>query len=278
MISIAYINEWKESAPWKMQAMVEQDLILSRILVVLFSDPVLREQLVFRGGTALHKLCFPKPMRYSEDIDLVQRDPGPIGPIFDALRNALGSWLGTKPTRKLGPGVVNLIYRVASEDTPPLNLRIKIEINTREHVNMIPLQQHLLNVHSRWFTGSAEVVSYAVEELLATKLRALYQRRKGRDLFDLAVAIREIQPNPVSIVDLFQHYMQAEGKRITRAEYLDNLQAKYMHPAFAEDCLPLLRPGTPFDLAADAKLVEHTLIALLPSPVKRISRSVTDVP
>lgn len=105
--------------------------------------------------------------------------------------------------------------------------------------------------------------------MLATKLRALYQRRKGRDLFDLAVAIREIHPNPVSIVDLFQHYMQAEGQRITKAEFLDNLQAKYTHPAFSEDCLPLLRPGAPFDLAADAKLVEQALIAQLPSPVAK---------
>ncbi len=267
MIARANILEWRNAGyAWRTDPMVEQDLILSRILVDLFSNPIFREQLIFRGGTALHKLCFPKPLRYSEDIDLVQRDPGPIGPIFDALRNALGSWLGTKPTRKQGPGVVNLIYRVPSEDTPPLNLRIKIEINTREHFQMLPLQDHLLNVDSRWFAGSAQIVTYAVEELLATKLRALYQRRKGRDLFDLAAALREIQPDPTAIVDLFQHYMKAEGQRITKPEFLENLQNKYTHPAFAEDCLPLLRPSTTFDLAADAKRVEQTLLSLLPSP------------
>lgn len=215
MIPIAYINEWKSAAPWNLQSMVEQDLILSRILVEIFRDPLLSNQLIFRGGTALHKLCFSKPMRYSEDIDLVQRDPGPIGPIFDALRNALAPLFGTKPSRKQGPGVVNLIYRVPSEDTPPLNLRIKIEINTREHFQMLPLQKHNLNVELRWFSGSAAVSTYAVEELLATKLRALYQRRKGRDLFDLAAAMREIRPDTAVIVDLFQHYMREEGQRVT---------------------------------------------------------------
>ena len=181
MIARAELLEWRNAGyAWRTDAMVEQDLILSRILVDLFNNPILREQLIFRGGTALHKLCFPKPMRYSEDIDLVQRDPGPIGPIFDALRNALGSWLGTKPTRKQGPGVVNLVYRVPSEDTPLPNLRIKIEINTREHFQALPLQNHLLHVDSRWFSGSAEIMTYAVDELLATKMRALYQRRKGR--------------------------------------------------------------------------------------------------
>ncbi|MGH2469017.1 MAG: nucleotidyl transferase AbiEii/AbiGii toxin family protein [Chloroflexota bacterium] len=40
---------------------------------------------------------------------------------------------------------------------------------------------------SPWFTGSADVPTFALEELLGTKLRALYQRRKGRDLFDLVL-------------------------------------------------------------------------------------------
>ena len=38
---------------------------------------------------------------------------------------------------------------------------------------------------SRWFTGAAKVLTYDLDELLGTKLRALYQRKKGRDLFDL---------------------------------------------------------------------------------------------
>lgn len=267
MIPRTDVLAWRNAGyAWRTDAMVEQDLILSRILVDLFRDPVLSEQLIFRGGTALHKLCFSQPMRYSEDIDLVQRNPGPIGPVFDALRNNLSPWLGEKPSRKQGPGVVNLIYRVQSEDTPPLKLRIKIEINTREHFQMLPLQKHNINIASRWFTGSANVSTYAVEELLATKLRALYQRRKGRDLFDLAAAMRDIRPDPVSIVDIFQHYMREEGQRITQAEFLNNLANKYKHPAFVQDCLPLLRPGTDFDLAADARLVEHELISMLPAP------------
>lgn len=73
MIPFAYINEWREAAPWDAQVMVEQDLIISRIVVELFSDPVLRDTLIFRGGTALNKLCFPQPLRYSEDVDLAAK-------------------------------------------------------------------------------------------------------------------------------------------------------------------------------------------------------------
>ena len=56
MISRPYIAQWREYAPWKEFAQVEQDLIISRALVAIFADDFLRENLAFRGGTALHKL------------------------------------------------------------------------------------------------------------------------------------------------------------------------------------------------------------------------------
>lgn len=61
MIPTANIIEWQEYAPWGSTEQVEQDLILSRILVELFSDPFLRKELAFRGGTALHKLFLKSP-------------------------------------------------------------------------------------------------------------------------------------------------------------------------------------------------------------------------
>lgn len=60
MIPRPYIAKWQQHAPWKDFSQVEQDLIISRTLVEIFSDDFLRENLAFRGGTALHKL-FLKP-------------------------------------------------------------------------------------------------------------------------------------------------------------------------------------------------------------------------
>lgn len=80
MIKENYIREWYEFVPWKDMLMVEQDLIICRALVSIFSDDFLRENLAFRGGTALHKLFLHPQPRYSEDIDLVQIHPGPIKP------------------------------------------------------------------------------------------------------------------------------------------------------------------------------------------------------
>jgi len=65
MIPQRYIEEWKISAPWPNDAQVEQDLIIARALVEIFSDDMLRESLAFRGGTALHKLYVQPQARYS---------------------------------------------------------------------------------------------------------------------------------------------------------------------------------------------------------------------
>lgn len=69
MIPKANITAFRKTAPWGEDWQVEQDLILSRMLVELFSRPSIAEQTAFRGGTALHKLFFVTPGRYSEDID-----------------------------------------------------------------------------------------------------------------------------------------------------------------------------------------------------------------
>ena len=71
MIPKKHILQWSAKAPWTLESQIEQDLVLSRIIVEIFSDPFLAKQLAFRGGTALHKLFLQQPERYSEDIDLV---------------------------------------------------------------------------------------------------------------------------------------------------------------------------------------------------------------
>lgn len=184
MIPLDYITRWRAHAPWAIDAQVEQDLVISRALVEIFRVPDLARRLAFRGGTALYKLHLTPPPRYSEDIDLVQVRSEPIGDTLDQMRSVLDPWLG-EPRWELKEGTVNLVYRFESEDEPPLKLRLKIEINTREHFTELGLESVPFEVDSPWFGGSAEVNTYALDELLGTKLRALYQRKKGRDLFDL---------------------------------------------------------------------------------------------
>jgi predicted nucleotidyltransferase component of viral defense system len=261
MIPRADIVQWRaQGHPWQSDAMVEQDLLISRLLVELFNDDFLANRLIFRGGTALHKVVLSEPLRYSEDIDLVQSCPAPIGPLFDRIRMLFDRWLG-EPRRKIGPGVATLTYRIDSEDAQPLPLKIKIEINTREHFQVLPAQLHSFEVNSRWFNGRAAISVYQAEELLATKLRALYQRRKGRDLFDLAAVLRDCVIKESLVLDVFSAYMRHEKNQVSAEEFLENVRHKLNHPGFRQDCAPLVRPGVFFDIDEDYKFLERRLFS-----------------
>ena len=263
MIPRDYITAWRAEAPWVQDFQVEQDLVISRALVGIFSHAHLRDALAFRGGTALYKLHLKPAARYSEDIDLVQTRAEPAGPTMEALREVLDPWLG-KPQWKQSEGRVAFVYRFSSEDTPAIPLRLKVEINTREHVAVHGFQRLPFRVASPWFEGTCDIHTYDLDELLATKMRALYQRRQGRDIFDLATALDNPAANPARIVAAFLAYMKKDGHNVTRARFEKDIAAKMKDPLFAADIGPLLAPGFMWDLAAAVPVVSSRLIELLP--------------
>lgn len=263
MIPRDFITAWRAHAPWVQDVQVEQDLVISRALVEIFSRPRLAKALAFRGGTALYKLHLRPAARYSEDIDLVQVASESIGPTLDELREVLDPWLGV-PVRKVKEGTITLVYRFASEDPTPLPMRLKVEINSREHFTVWGHSRHPFEVASRWFSGKADILSYSLDELLGTKLRALYQRKKGRDLFDLGLALSERKPNPAKIVQAFTHYMKAEGANVTRAIFEENLAGKLKDARFAADMRPLLAPGRTWRVEDAAERISTALMARLP--------------
>ena len=202
MINRTAIQQWSEHAPWIDNAQIEQDLIICRALVSIFSDEFLASQLAFRGGTALHKLYLSPQPRYSEDIDLVQITPGPIKPIMYRLGEVL-DWLPDRVTKQK-------------------------------------------------FTGEAELTTYHFEELLGTKLRALYQRKKGRDLFDLYIALQRKEVDVDKVLLCYKKYMEfVVDKAPSYKQFVNNMQEKMADPEFTNDMQSLLRPGITFN-ASDA--------------------------
>lgn len=263
MIPKDNITAWRAQAPWLLDAQVEQDLVISRAIVELFRVPELGNSLAFRGGTALYKLYLTPPARYSEDIDLVQVQPEPIGETLDQARSVLDPWLGV-PRRQLKEGRVNLVYRFESEDAPPLKLRLKIEINTREHFTELGIARVPFEVENPWFRGAADVPTYVLDELLCTKLRALYQRKKGRDLFDVWYAVNTGRADPPVLLACFERYLAEEGRTVTRAQFEENLVGKRARPDFRDDVKPLLRPGFSWDFDVAMDTILERLVAQLP--------------
>jgi predicted nucleotidyltransferase component of viral defense system len=229
----------------------------------MFRRPEIADGLLFRGGTAIYKLHLRPGHRYSEDIDLVQARSEPIGPILTALREVLDPWLGA-PKRSFGEGRVALTYRMQSEGPPVVPIRLKVEINSREHFSVRALERLRFEVRSLWFSGEALIPTFCLDELLGTKLRALYQRRKSRDLFDLWIALHESRASAEGIVECFQEYMYRTGARVSRAEFEANLAAKLLNPLFAQDLAPLLAPGIDWNLEEAGRQIHEALLSRLP--------------
>jgi predicted nucleotidyltransferase component of viral defense system len=260
MIPQQYITEWSEFAPWQANEQVEQDLIICRSLVELFSDEFIAEKLAFRGGTALHKLFLKPQPRYSEDIDLVQISAESFGPSIDKIRKLL-SFLG-EPKIKQKDRNTTMIFNFESEIQPVQVLKLKVETNCREHFSVFNPKNKIFKVKSSWFEGECNITTYEIEELLGTKLRALYQRKKGRDLYDLFKALKSNDSlSKEKIIQVFQHYMKHEVTGIpSNASYLKNLEDKMKNPEFLGDTTALLRPDETYDPIEGFDLVKKEII------------------
>lgn len=266
MISENSIQEWKAKAPWPQSSQIEQDLIVSRVLCELFSEKLIQSSLAFRGGTSLQKIFLKNPSRYSEDIDLVQIKNELIKPVIKLIRQTLDPWLGKPTFSRKDVGRVVLRYKYSSEINPVVEMKLKIEINNGEHFSVYPHKKVVHSVDSSWFTGSAEITTFELEEIMGTKLRALYQRKKGRDLFDFQKVFVEFENlSDDKIIVCFQKYLEHEGKKISRAEFEKNLFSKMRDASFKNDIAPLLPANAPmFDIDLAHKNIQDRLISKLP--------------
>jgi predicted nucleotidyltransferase component of viral defense system len=260
LIPNAFIQAWRASAPWPDARQIEQDLIICRALCDLFNSPALKGKIAFRGGTAINKLLFQRPLRYSEDIDLVQTQPEPIGATVDAVRDAL-SWLG-KCRRDQAGHSMHMAFRFSPEADSQTTLKLKVEINTREHQCAIGARSYSFAVENEWYTGEADIASFAPEELFGTKLRALLQRNKGRDLFDLHHGLEQLSLDADALVACFRHYLALEGRPISRASAEQRMLEKLTR-SLTEDIGPLLPAGVRFDEAAAIRAFERVWTELI---------------
>jgi predicted nucleotidyltransferase component of viral defense system len=237
LIPAANITAWRQRAPWPDDVQVEQDLILTRLMVGIANDDLLGPELAMRGGTCLHKLHLPQPLRYSEDLDYVRRTRSGVGRYLDAIRSiATAMGLEDRGTNFSGP-MAHAEFD-ADPTTAAGRIRVKIEINVRETESFLPRVSLPLAVESPWWTGQASVSTFRVEELMGTKLRALYQRRKGRDLFDLWYVLAHLEPDAELIVAALSYYMGPAA--ITYPELDANLTKKLEDRDFRTDMSQLV--------------------------------------
>jgi predicted nucleotidyltransferase component of viral defense system len=255
MIPADAVTAWSVGHPWPTEDQVEQDLILSRAMCAIASDSYLSEELVFRGGTALHKLHLPTPRRYSEDLDYVRSSAGGIGVLMRRLTD-LGDELGFT----VGTGMSEhpkVYWRTMAESGN--RLRIKVEVDTRERSPVMLPTCVSHRVESSWWTGEAQIRTYQTAELIASTLRALYARSKGRDVFDIWLALTELTVDPGEILRAFRP-IRPVG--FTAKSATANLQAKLADADFRHDVDGLSTDlSPPYDLDQAATMVVDELLS-----------------
>ena len=269
----------QQQVPWPNLRQVEQDLLLCRAMTALFDDGFLKTQIAMRGGTLLHKVHLAPASRYSEDIDLVVIGDRPDEHIRKAINRALLNVLG-RPTSSAWQAVklavrnavkpskvLRVIYRVPSVADPRgMPLEIVIEANVTERKSYRPISLLPFSYLFRDEMVATTVNGFEIHEMLGTKMRALFQRRRGRDLFDLYWALTEAGTpvNPVEIIELFLYYLQQEGTVATRDEFIGLLQSHLNDRGFLTDMNALLRTGIAYDPIAAGDYVIGSLLKLLP--------------
>lgn len=228
MIPFNTITDWSTTHPWITREQIEQDLLLSKAIVDIYSNDMLSAELVFRGGTALHKLVMPQPTRYSEDLDFVRSSAGGIGNIMKELTE-LGKRTGFTVKTRMGqfPKLFWCYKAQTGRD-----LKIKVEINTYERTPALPLVGISHNISTDWFSGEAVIKVLQNEEMAATKIRALYQRSKGRDLLDLWLLTNKIGLNAGLVCQAFATY---RPKGFTAKKAIENLEKKLDDALFRTD-------------------------------------------
>ena len=264
--------------PWAAQYQVEQDLLLCRAMVALFDDNFLSGQIAMRGGTLLHKAHLAPASRYSEDIDLVAVGTRSEGHISKAIRRVLADVLGkpkasawgtltlalrnaVKPSR-----VLRLTYSLPSIIEPGRTLDLVIEANVTERKPHRAVVEIPFSFPFRDKPVQTRIKGYDIHEMLGTKMRAMFQRTRGRDLFDLYWALtKSAKPaDPAAIIESFQHYMKQEGTKAGRAEFISILDAHLKDRGFCSDMELLLRHGIIYDPQIAGSYVKTHLLSLLP--------------
>lgn len=262
MIPVDYITEWSNNTPWSDPRDVEQDLIICRALIAIYSDPWLSSKLAFRGGTAIHKLYLPPQARYSEDIDLVQIKPEPIGETLDRLKEALSFISIPKTKRKESNNTLH--YTFESEPEPRIPRMLKIEINCREHFSVFGYHDLSFALKNSWFSGQAVIKTYHIEELIGTKIRALFQRKKGRDLFDLYWVLKNGAFDVDRAVKCFHEYIVlSDGAAPSKKTFANNLEEKMNNSDFTGDLSRILRPDIEYDIDKAFHVVMEQIVEKL---------------
>lgn len=257
MIPGREVRVWADEQGLPNLTLAEQDYRLVRILETIYADEFLTSRLGMKGGTAMNKLYLRETPRLSVDLDFnhlgpkqeVLRERKEIRERLTKLLQVQDPSYRIKSKRRYGQTTLTVKYRAVTG----ADQRLKIEIS---HVERFPILGGLaLKLEAP--NTSFKVTSYRLEELVATKLRALFERYKGRDIYDLYYAA-QLKHDRTAVRKLFLYYFYRSRKVFNPKVYLKTLSEKYRAGHYVDDVSGFIRSGTNFVLGGAAgKILTH---------------------
>ncbi len=237
------VRVWADEGGIADLTLAELDYRLTQALAAIYTDAYLQ------GRLYLNKLCFPSTNRLSVDLDF-----NVVGPKAEVMQQR----------QQIARRLVDLLaaqdmaytlthdYRyeqstIEAAYVPLSGLakqRLKLEISYIERVAILGREERPLTVPDQ--PHPLTVATYRLEELAATKLRALYGRSKGRDIYDLY----QISEHPLdhrALRKLVLYCFYHARMIFSYPTFVANIEAKIRQRAFADDVRGLIRVGHGFD-------------------------------
>lgn len=244
---------------------VEKDYVLGWMLAGIYAHEDLSESWVFKGGTCLKK-CFFETYRFSEDLDFTLIRPEHLDADYlKTVFSEIGEWIyehtgieipADKQQFEIYPNLRGqtscqgkISYKGPVSSTHGLP-RIKLDLTADERVVLPPIRAQIFHPYSDVPDDGINVLAYDYIEAFAEKFRALAERTRPRDLYDVVNLYRnsEARPEPRRFMEVLRAKCEFKGIGIPRLVDLEPhraaLEAGWIH--MLEHQLPALLPVATF--------------------------------
>lgn len=215
--------------------MVEKDYVIGWLLWGIGSDPKLSAAWAFKGGTCLKK-CYLETYRFSEDLDFTVLPGGPIKPaevgaisegIFGRIYEQSGIDFRARAAvfrdRPDGKSVEGRAYYRGPRNAPGVG-SIKLDLTVAEQVVRPTVLRPISHPYPDSLPAPATVRCYSFEELFAEKLRAMGERCRPRDLYDIVNLFRrhDFRPHSELVQSTYVQKCSSKGIAVFTSESLEN--------------------------------------------------------
>jgi len=192
-------------------AIAEKDYFLAVVSKIIF-DSVLKNKLIFKGGTALHHVYLPQ-LRFSEDLDF-SSNANKIE--LDEIKNIFSNYDFLEIKKDYVSGATVKIEKLKYAGPLGQANSLKVEVDFLQNVILPPIEKDYENI----FGVKTKVRVMDIREITAEKIRAMSDRARYRDYYDFVMILKKLQ---IDINEVLSLVKQKEiGKTISKENILNN--------------------------------------------------------